>query len=147
MDLNEVLLSFGFDDLIITEQSVKSDKIEKMIRRNKIIAPLFQECGVTIAEHHLDSYEKETLISIIDSIFALGVCKEETIFYNITEIIRKIDIYRRSRQEKTNAFFEKEENVFWDDIPGTDFKIAINERLKKQIDTYGLDISDVYIFL
>ena len=29
LDLNEVLLSFGFDDLIITEQSVKSDKIEK----------------------------------------------------------------------------------------------------------------------
>ena len=43
--------------------------------------------------------------------------------------------------------FWKRGECFWDDIPGTDFKIAINERLKKQIDTYGLDISDVYIFL
>ncbi len=147
LDLNEVLLSFGFSDLILTSKNIESNKIENIIRLNDIMAPLFQDGGCIILEHHLDLYEKETLISIINIIFSLGVCTEDRIFHNIIEVIRKTYIYRKNRQEKVNVFFEEKENVIWDDVPKTDFKISINERLKKQIDKYGIDVSDIYMVI
>jgi len=104
LDINEVLLSFGFGDLIQTGQNIESNRIENIIRLNNIIAPLLQDSGDIVLEHHLDSIEKETLISIINTIFLLGVCTEDRLLYNITEVIRKIDIFRSNRQKKANLY-------------------------------------------
>lgn len=133
LDVREVFKSFGYQKLFKDDK--KWESIEEIIRYSSIKAPLYQDSGYVVKDGYLDFNEKEILLSIINAIFSIGVCTEESVLLNLTEIIKEIEEYRRHRKLKGKDFINR---LFSDDIPYVNFSVKITSVAKSQIERLGI---------
>lgn len=92
LDINEVIKSFGFENVLSND--TKHDSIESIIRINEINAPV--KSG---QKEPLNITEKEILIRLIEDIFEFGTTNEGNTMYGLKKILDGLDDYRKSRRK------------------------------------------------
>lgn len=92
LDLNEVFDSFGFKDLIKNNKATSG--IQEILRTNDISVPLSKDFDGNIDNFVLNFEEKETLISILNTILNIGIVEDNEILIIMNELIKKIRSYK-----------------------------------------------------
>lgn len=133
LDVNEVIKSFGFSTLL--EECDDLD-IEQTILKYDILAPLEQDGGATIDYEFLDEKEKEILISIIDSVFTMGVCLDERVMFNLSCILKDLEKYRNMRKDKVKIKYTNNLNQ-------NELNITFAEGIEIQLDEFSITKEEI----
>lgn len=97
LDFKEVLHSFGYGDLLGTQDSFES--IDTLLRVNNINAPSEMSGEYIVREIPLTDREKETLIILLKQIFSFTISDDSYNIHILRSILEQLDVLKKSREK------------------------------------------------